>query len=421
MTALAGELRPPRRGAIGEFLASVTTMMVKELRSRFRGRRAFVVLTLYLAVLALIAYGAYSVVAPTAREQAQFGGGFIGGGNPNASATVGQAIFTLLSIIQLLLVCFIAPALTAGAISLEREKQTLDLLVATPMRPGAIVIGKLLSALAFVVLMILAGIPVSALVLMYGGASVDDILRQQVVLFASAIGFGVIGLFFSALIKRTQTAIVLTYCTVLALTIGTLLIWRFWTAVATANPDNQFGAMRTAPDELLYVNPAVAMIEIVANTEVTFGDFSQVLSFLLGSAGSDVVCQGDACFPVPQVQVDEPAVKLNIQPAIGRDEGVEIRSGQIVDLRAAGMRRLLAQPGADAAVAVTNVQTLSNHFWPRFTLTFGAMSVLLTLASMRLVVPAGLRRGFRRRRSAPTATQPAMAGDGEPVIKETQP
>ncbi|HYM52795.1 MAG TPA: ABC transporter permease subunit [Candidatus Dormibacteraeota bacterium] len=414
MTALAGELRPPRRTAIGEFLASVTTMMVKELRSRFRGRRAFVVLTLYLAVLALIAYGAYSVVAPTAREQAQFGGGFIGGGNPNASATVGQAIFALLSIIQLLLVCFIAPALTAGAISLEREKQTLDLLVATPMRPGAIVIGKLLSALAFVVLMILAGIPVSALVLMYGGASVDDILRQQAVLFASAIGFGVIGLFFSALLKRTQTAIVLTYCTVLALTIGTLLIWRFWTAVATANPDNQFGAMRTAPDELLYVNPAVAMIEIVANTEVTFGDFSQILSFLLGSAGSDMVCQGDACFPVPVPQVKEGAVQLDIQPAIGRADGLGLN-------RAPMVIRPPAQGGADAAVAVTGVQALSNHFWPRFTLTFGAMSVLLTLASMRLVVPAGLRLGFRRHRSAVEAMQPPMAGDGEPAIEETRP
>jgi ABC-2 type transport system permease protein len=413
MTALAGPLRPPRRAAIGEFMSSVSTMMVKELRSRFRGRRAFVVLTLYLAVLALIAYGAYSVVAPTARELSQFGGGLIAGGNPNASATVGQAIFTLLSVIQLLLVCFIAPALTAGAISLEREKQTLDLLVATPMRPGAIVIGKLLSALAFVVLMILAGIPVSALVLMYGGASIDDILRQQVVLFASAIGFGVIGLFFSALIKRTQTAIVLTYCTVLALTIGTLLIWRFWTAVATNDPDNQFGGVRTAPDELLYVNPAVAMIEVVANTEVTFGDFSQILSFLLGGVATNQVCEGDACFPVPPVQIDKGNGGVELLQVVGAND----TATRAFPLPAIGP--LPAQPDPDAAVA-TGVQILSNHFWPRFTVTFGAISVLLTLASMRLVVPAGLRFGFRRNRPAAGASPPGTEGDGEPSIEETQ-
>lgn len=413
MTALAGELRPARRAAIGEFVASVSTMMVKELRSRFRGRRAFLVLTLYLAVLALIAYGAYSVVAPTAREQAQFGGVFAGGGNPNASATVGQAIFTLLSIMQLLLVCFIAPALTAGAISLEREKQTLDMLVATPMRPGAIVVGKLLSALAFVVLMILAGIPVSALVLMYGGASVDDILRQQVVLFAAAIGFGVIGLFFSALIKRTQTAIVLTYCTVLALTIGTLLIWRFWTAVATNDPDNQFGAIRTAPDELLYANPAVAMIEVVANTEVSFGDFSEIMSYLLGGVATQTTCQADACFPVPPVQFDKGGADGAVVPLI---QDLTTESGPIrrdrVGIPGFG-------PGAEPAIA-TGVQLLSNHFWPRFALTFGGISVLLTLASMRLVVPAGLRFGFRRRRSAAPTSPQEIAGDSEPSTEETQ-
>ena len=42
--------------------------------------------------------------------------------------------------------CSSRPASTAGAISLEREKQTLDLLVTTPISSLAIVLGKLLSA-----------------------------------------------------------------------------------------------------------------------------------------------------------------------------------------------------------------------------------------------------------------------------------
>ena len=49
--------------------------------------------------------------------------------------------------LETLLVAFLAPASTAGAISLEREKQTLELLAATPISSLAIVIGKLLSAL----------------------------------------------------------------------------------------------------------------------------------------------------------------------------------------------------------------------------------------------------------------------------------
>jgi ABC-2 type transport system permease protein len=157
MTATAATLGPPRPSPLREFGASVATIMVKELRSRMRGRRAFVVLTIYLALLALITYGAYLIVAPSAQM------GFAGDGRQaNVSGIIGQTIFTLLSVFQLVLVCFIAPGFTAGQISLEREKQTLDLLVSTPMRPGAIVIGKLAAALAFVVLMIVAAVPLNA-------------------------------------------------------------------------------------------------------------------------------------------------------------------------------------------------------------------------------------------------------------------
>jgi hypothetical protein len=84
-----------------EFASSVSTIMSKELRSRFRGRRAFVVLTIYLGLLALIAYGAYLEVAPLARLQTQFGGGVFNGSGvtgANASASIGQAIFAQLSI-----------------------------------------------------------------------------------------------------------------------------------------------------------------------------------------------------------------------------------------------------------------------------------------------------------------------------------
>ncbi|MEX0710533.1 MAG: ABC transporter permease subunit [Chloroflexota bacterium] len=383
----------PRWRGLGlrPFGSSVATIMVKELRSRFRGRRAFVIITAYLAVLALIAYGAYVSVAPQVTNQIPIGNQF--GGirtitGANASATIGQAIFTMLSVFQLLLVCFIAPAFTAGAISLEREKQTLDLLVTTPMRPGAIVIGKLFSALAFVVLLILAGIPVSALVLMYGGASVTDILQQQVVLFVSAIGFGVVGIFFSALVKRTQAATVLTYSTMLVLVIGSFMVFRFWTAAATSAPDNPFQTVRTAPEGLLYLNPAVAMIEIVANTEIQPGDYSTIMSEIRGTSPS-IMCDGDSCFPADGGgAVEMPGFKGQV------DFGIDLANAGVIDCR----------PNARCAAPLGAIPSIfdpvppSGHFWPRYALTFGALSLLLTIASMRLVVPAPVRLAFRRTR-----------------------
>jgi ABC-2 type transport system permease protein len=380
MTATdAAATRPARASAVREFGSSVVTMMVKELRSRMRGRRAFIVLTVYLGILALITYGVYVVVAPNARGITGAFGGF--GGQANASALIGQSIFTLLSIFQLILVCFIAPAFTAGQISLEREKQTLDLLISTPMRPGAIVIGKLAAALAFVVLMIVAAIPITAIVLMYGGAAVDDIVRQQLVLLATALVLGAIGLFYSALLKRTQAATVLTYITVLALTLGTTMLFIFWTVVANQT-ENGFaaGQPKRAPEQLMYVNPGIAMLDVVANTEPGgFGGINGMLAQLRGDApnfDAGMECNGDVCRPVDQ----------------------------------------FGNPLEDA------VETGSGYWWPRVSLTFVAIAALLTLAATRLVVPAGMRWAFKRpgRRGR---TSPALAGEpieGAPVIQELQ-
>jgi ABC-type transport system involved in multi-copper enzyme maturation permease subunit len=380
MTAAGAALRAPRRSALREYGSSVTTIMVKELRSRMRGRRAFVVLTVYLGILALITYGVYVVVEPNAQGMAVGGfGGF--GGQANASALIGQSIFTLLSIFQLVLVSFIAPAFTAGQISLEREKQTLDLLISTPMRPSAIVVGKLAAALAFVVLMIVAAIPITAIVLMYGGASVEDIVRQQAVLLATALALGAIGLFYSALIKRTQAATVLTYITVLGMTIGTTMLFIFWSVVINQDEPSGFGAgpPERAPEQIMYINPMVGMLDVVANTEPGgFGGINQMLAQLRGDGqnfGGDVVCEADVCRPIDQ----------------------------------------FGNPVDDV------IETGSGYWWPRVAITFVLASFLLTLAATRFVVPVGMRWAFRRTRRPRAATgAPGAdpAAEGTPLIQE---
>jgi ABC-type transport system involved in multi-copper enzyme maturation permease subunit len=382
MTVEAPTFGGTRRSAAREFVAAVGTIMVKELRSRMRGRRAFVVLTAYLAILALITYGVYVIAAQAARDQIAFGGGMV-----SASALIGQWIFILLSIFQVVLVCFIAPAFTAGQISLEREKQTLDLLISTPLRPGAIVVGKLLAALAFVVLMIISALPISAIVLMYGGAAVDDLLRQQLVLLVTALGLGSIGLFYSALLKRTQAATVLTYITMLALTVGTVMLFIFWSVLLVINDTGGgFGRQPRAPEQLMWVNPGVAIADVIAYTDPS-GFLAQGLAQLRGqdpgvfgpvtggAFAEEVVCRGNVCEPVP-VPVDQ-------------------------------FGNAIAQAGGAPA---------GGYWWPRFSITFFGLSALLTLASMRFVVPAGMRWAFRRRRLPPPAPakRPIIVGPGGP-------
>jgi ABC-type transport system involved in multi-copper enzyme maturation permease subunit len=193
------------RARLAAVATGVGAVGSKELRGRMRGPRAFIALTLYLALLAGFTVMIYLLAAQSAASQAAFGGG-----NPYASASVGQAVFTVLLFLQVLLVVFLAPAATAGAISLEREKQTLDLLTATPVSTLGIILGKLASALAFVGVLILASIPLTAVVFVFGGVGPEDVVRGYVVLLVTALGFGSVGILLSTLTRRTQSATVLT-------------------------------------------------------------------------------------------------------------------------------------------------------------------------------------------------------------------
>ncbi len=367
MTAAAASVGGRRRSAAREFVAAVGTIMVKELRSRMRGRRAFVVLTAYLGLLALVAYGAYLAVAPQAREAAAAGLGE-GFQQANASALIGQTIFSVLSIFQIVLVCVIAPAFTAGQISLEREKQTLDLLISTPLRPGAIVVGKLATALAFVVLMIVAAVPISAIVLMYGGAEVSDIGRQQLVLLSTAIGFGAIGIFASALMKRTQAATVLAYSVVIACILGSAMLFGFWQTIAQR--DDPFGlrANGGVPEAVRYLNPMVAMLDVVAAVEPPGG--TRISRPLYQIFGTDL------------------GVAIPPQDGFGVDDGV-----------------------VDPVLRDTHA---SGYWWARISVAFVLLAVVLTLVSMRLVVPTGMRWAFRRRNAARDASDQSIVEEPLP-------
>jgi len=191
-------------------------------------------------------------------------------------------MFTGLVTLLTLIVLVLAPASTAGAISLEREKQTIDLLTTTPISSLAIVLGKLFSALTWVFLLLAASIPVTALVFTFGGVGPEDVIRAYVVLLGTAIGFGAIGLFVSALVKRTQAATVINLVTVITVTVGATIVFVFWTAMTGSQgflPDGNVrrddgllaSLTRRPPEALMYLNPFVAQMDVVCGTETSFG------------------------------------------------------------------------------------------------------------------------------------------------------
>jgi ABC-type transport system involved in multi-copper enzyme maturation permease subunit len=259
---------------------------VKELRGRMRGKRAFVIMTAYLLLIAGFAWMVESLTERT------FTSGFAG--SFSAAADIGRgmflAIITLLTIVTLIL----APASTAGAISLEREKQTLDLLVTTPISSLAIVLGKLLSALTWIFLLLLASIPIVSLVFTFGGVAPEDVVRAYLVLFVTALCYGSMGLFISALVKRTQAATIINLVLVIALTAGTTFIFIFWVIMAGNSgvfPDQPqqrgegfFESLAKRPPEALeWWNPFVAQVDVMCGTETGFGATCQIVAGVTGN------------------------------------------------------------------------------------------------------------------------------------------
>ena len=186
---------------------------IKELRSRMRGRRAFVVLTIYLLLMSLFILLVYLVYAAAARNS--FG---------PSGRQAGKAVFGAVLAVELFLVLFVGPAFTSGAISGEKERKTYDLLRTTLLPARAIVSGKLLSALSYVFLLILISVPLQSIAFLLGGVSPIEVLLSQLLVALSAVAFALIGLYFSSLMRSTLTATIATFAVAMLLTFGLPMI-----------------------------------------------------------------------------------------------------------------------------------------------------------------------------------------------------
>lgn len=175
-------------------------VMLKELRGRMRGMRAFIVLTVYLGLMSGFMALAYLTFTS-----------FSGNVSSASAGAAGRLLFMGVVGVEMLLIIFIAPAFTSGAITGERERQTYDLLRTTLLASPSFVIGKLESALSYILLLLLAAIPLQSLAFLFGGVSQAEVAIAFVILTVTAIALGTVGIYFSAVAPRTLSASVRTY------------------------------------------------------------------------------------------------------------------------------------------------------------------------------------------------------------------
>src|SRR5947209_985459 len=116
----------------------------------------------------------------------------ISGGNEYSAtdlsllAKTSSGIFQKMSYLQLGLVALLAPIFTAGAITQEKDSQTYDILLATPLTNGQIILGSLLSRLFFIVALLVSGIPVFSITQIFGGVAIRSIALSFAIAAATA-------------------------------------------------------------------------------------------------------------------------------------------------------------------------------------------------------------------------------------------
>ncbi len=172
-------------------------------------------------------------------------------------------LYSFVATMEFVLLLFIIPGLTAGAISGERERQTLDLMLTTKLKPSDIVLGKLAQGLSTVFLLIVSSFPILGLVFIYGGVTVADVGLLLLCYVVTAVLLGSAGLFCSAAMRRSTMATVAAYLVVVILNAGTLVV--NYLAVGLGAITSSGGSAAGWPMYLLLWNPAATFQSLLSS------------------------------------------------------------------------------------------------------------------------------------------------------------
>ena len=152
-------------------------------------------------------------------------------------------LYLFVAVLEFMMLIFIMPAITSGSISGERERQTLELMLTTKMKPSEIVLGKLASALSTVFLMIVSSFPIVSLVFVYGGVTLKDVGLLMFCYLASALFVGSLGISCSAIFGRSTLATAVSYGITALSVVGTYGINEFVYYLSGMNMDSYLVSM----------------------------------------------------------------------------------------------------------------------------------------------------------------------------------
>ena len=188
----------------------INPILASSARRRMRSIRTPILITLYGAMIFAVGLGAAF-------------GAFASSTLSIFAMREGVTAYAAMLAIQFAMILLITPAMTAGSIAGERERQTLDMLLVTNTGSLRIVAGKLLESLGYVALLLVAALPTMCLTLITGGVTLADVLTGALFLLVTAFAALSVGVFASAVFRRTVTATVMAYLIVFFIGVVTMV------------------------------------------------------------------------------------------------------------------------------------------------------------------------------------------------------
>jgi ABC-type transport system involved in multi-copper enzyme maturation permease subunit len=222
--------------------------------------RTFVLLFAYVGLLGLLVYAAWPADQTI----------------DMSNSDKARPLVNLLFLGQYMLMSLMAPSFAAGAITGEKERDSFEMLLASPMKPAAIVFGKFAASICPLAELMIGSLPVVMLCLPLGGVQFFEILAAYLAMISSVALFTMISLWCSSNFVRTSASLVVSYLIILPLAMAGVFIWQ---------------ALEQLGEARLFILLTVVPLACLSVAAILFADVSRRLLQApnLGSAGREAI------------------------------------------------------------------------------------------------------------------------------------
>lgn len=197
-------------------------------------------------------------------------------------------LYTAMAYMEFGIIAIIIPAITAGAIVGERERQTLDVMLASKVHPSTIIWGKMLACTQMIVVVCVSSLPVLSIVFVFGGIRLANLLMLLFAIICTGFYFGSIGILASCICKRTTAAVIVAY-------IGMVAVVAFTGGVVYVADKLNAGliiknaALVENVSNIMLLNPATTIVGLVGEQLETVSYFEELLFYGIARRDSELI------------------------------------------------------------------------------------------------------------------------------------